>query len=389
MKIIKTILSIGMIAFLLYLFTFYMEGKMGIILIAFMIIPPIVSLFFALYARNRVTLTFSSDAYVNKGKELEVTVRLEKNGAFPLAIVEFPVLGSAVFSGGGKRCRLSIFSDEPVEYRCRLKAEYGGNGEVSIGEIRSCGFLGFMSFRVKTVHPEPISVGVIPDIPEINASTQLFRSISDIVLTSDEDEENDTTMLFSANTSPGYEHREYVQGDPLKRVNWKLSSKKRKLMVRLDEAASTVQPLIVLDLYRRSSLDELLAIKREETTLRSVFGLLSLMVRQGIACTFLYRNQSGEVVCESVDNPDYPVQLLLRVLAAKVRTDSRISLSGYESSACACVVATTETSGDFSDISDKITDKEAASIIVPEAEQAVSVGIPMWYLDIDNNFRMV
>lgn len=389
MKIVKTILSVGMVALLLYLFTFYMEGKMGVILIAFLIIPPLVSLFFALYARERVTVTFSSDAYVSKGRELEVTVRAEKTGAFPLAIVEFDVRGSGVFSGGGKVCRLSIFTDEPVEYRCSLKAEYGGNGEVSIGDIYSCGFLGFMKFRIKTACPQPISVGVIPDIPEINASSQLFRSISDIVLTSDEDEENDTTMLFSANTSPGYEHREYVQGDPLKRVNWKLSSKKRRLMVRLDEAASTVQPLIVLDLYRRSSLDELLAIKREEKTLRSVFGLLTLMVNQGIACTFLYRNESGEMVCESVDNPGYPVQLLLRVLAVRVRSDSRISLLGYEGSACACVVATTETSGDFSELSDKITNKESASIIVPEAESAVSVGIPMWYLDIDNNFRMV
>ena len=35
---------------------------------------------------------------------------------------------------------------------------------------------------------------------------------------------------------PGYEHREYVAGDSPRRVNYKLSAKKQKLMVRLDES---------------------------------------------------------------------------------------------------------------------------------------------------------
>ena len=389
MRIVKTVLSIGAIAFLLYLFTFYMDGKMGVILIAFMIIPPLASLFMALYARSRIHVSFDCDGYVSKGKELPVHVKVEKEGVLPLAVVEFIVSASEVFEKNERVCRLSVASSDPVDYVCTLKTFAGGNGEVSIKGIYSCGFLGFMKFKVRTELPKPVSVGVIPDIPEIKASSQLFRSISDIVLTSDEEEENDTTMLYSANTSPGYEHRDYVQGDPLKRINWKLSSKKKKLMVRLDEAASTVQPVLILDLYRRSTADVIASVGREEMILRSVFGLLTLIVQQGIACTFIYRGVSGETICESVDNPAYPMQLLLRVLSVKVVPNERINTAGFEKAACACVIATTDTSGDFSTVTDRISDKESASIIVPEPETAVSAGIPLWYLDSDNNFKMV
>jgi hypothetical protein len=233
-----------------------------------------------------------------------------------------------------------MLNENKRRFRLEVDALVGGNGEIGIKAVYSCGFLGFMKFAVKTPLPQPVSVGVIPPIPEVKSSTQLFRSIADVVLTSDDDEENDTAMLFSANTSPGYEHREYEQGDPLKRINWKLSSKKQKLMVRLDEAAASVQPVLVLDLYRNGSIPPANAVRGEEQLIRSVFGLLDLLVKQGIACNFVYRSSSGETVCESVDNPDYPNQLLLKILAIKVVPDKRIDLSANTGSFCACVVAT-------------------------------------------------
>ena len=79
-KKIETIVSIAAIAFILYIFTFYIEGEMGVVLIAFLIVPPLVSFLSAFYARKRITVSIFSDAYVKKGSELEVTVTIEKKG---------------------------------------------------------------------------------------------------------------------------------------------------------------------------------------------------------------------------------------------------------------------------------------------------------------------
>lgn len=386
-KKIQTVLTLIGVVWVTYLFTTGFDGEMGAILIAFLTIAPLISLIFAFNARNRISFDVKCDAYVNKGSETEVTVTVRKTGSFPLAVVEIVPALSEVFEKNTKTYRLSMFSGEHREFRFRVRAKVGGNGSIGIAEAYSCGFLGFLRLRVKKGFPEPVSVGVVPDIPDIKASSQLFRSIADVVMTSDDDEDNDTSMLFSANTAPGYEHREYVQGDPLKRINWKLSSKKAKLMVRLDEAASAVQPLLVLDLYRKKDAVPEYAVITEEKLLRAVFGLLTVLVKQGIACDFVYYGSGGDVVTESVDNPDYPSQLLLKVLAVKVEADRRIELAGCD--VCTCLIATTDAGQGISSITDAMADKEKASILGVSAESTNTTGLPFWYLDEDDNFKMV
>ena len=386
-KVIQTVLTLLGIGYVTYLFTTSFDGEMGAILIAFLTIAPLVSLMFAVSARKRISFDVRCDAYVNKGSEIEVTVRVEKTGRFPLAMVEIVPFASEVFEKQTKTYRLSLFSDESREFTFKVKAKVGGNGSIGIASAYSCGFLGFLRLKINNSLPEPVSVGSVPDIPDIKASSQLFRSIADVVLTSDDEEENDTSMLFSANTSPGYEHREYVQGDPLKRINWKLSTKKSKLMVRLDEAASAVQPLIVLDLYRKPDADPEYAVITEEKLLRAVFGLLTVLVKQGIACDFMYYGSGGDIVSESVDNPDYPSQLLLEVLAVKVVANRRIKLSVGD--VCTCLLATTDAGSGISGVIDALADKDTASILGVSAESANSTGLPLWYLDEDDNFKMV
>lgn len=389
MRIIKNLISITAVAFLLYIFTFYIDGEMGIILIAFMVVAPIISLVFTIYGRNRIKVSFDCDGYVKKGSKIPVTVTVEKNGGFPCAFVEIKPSVSAVFGKKTKTYHISMLNEKKKNFTFNIDAVTGGNGEISLESVYSCGFLGFLKLKAKSVLPPPKSVGVIPEIPEIKASSQLFRTIADVVMTSDDDEENDTSMMFSANTTPGYEHREYVTGDPLKRINWKLSSKRSKLMVRLDESAASVQPMILLDLFRNNSVDTEKAVISEEKLLVSVFGLLSLMVKQGLACSFAYYDSSGEIVTESVDSPDYPVQLLLKILSVKVIADRRISLPPESVSVCACVVATTDAGNGFSAVIDKIENHENTSILGISQYSANSTDLPLWYLDEDNNFKRV
>lgn len=388
-KHIKSIAGVLAVAFLVYIFTFYVDGEMGIILLAFVAFAPLVSLFFMLYARKRVKVSFTCEAYVQKGSTLSVTVTVRKKGSFPLGIIEICPYATEIFTQDIMNRKLTMLNEEKKSFTFELNGVIGGNGEVGIRAVYSCGFLGFMKTAVQTPLPQPVSVGVIPEIPEIKASSQLFRSIAETVLTSDEEEENDTAMMFTANTSPGYEHREYVHGDPLKRINWKLSSKKSKLMVRLDEAVASVQPVIVFDLFRRQSVPAINAVRGEEQLIRAVFGLLSLLIKQGIACNFVYRSGDGTTVCESVDNPDYPDQLLLKVLAVKVVPDVRVDIRQAGSSVCSCIIATTDAGNGFSELSDAVEDPDNACVIGLSAASVNTSSLRLWYLDEENNFKMV
>ncbi len=386
-KKIETIVSIAAIAFILYIFTFYIEGEMGVVLIAFLIVPPLVSFLSAFYARKRITVSIFSDAYVKKGSELEVTVTIEKKGKLPVAVAEVCPGASEVFEKQNKKYRLSLLTEDKIEFTYKVKALIGGNGEISVKSFCSCGFLGFVRFKIKSSLPESVSVGVIPEIPDVKTSSQLFRQIADSVLTSDDDDENDTELLYSLNAAPGYDHREYVQGDPLKRINWKLSSKKVRLMVRLDEAVAAVQPLVALDLYRSADADPEKAVLIEEKLICSAVGLAKALIKQGISCNFAYNTGDGTVV-ESIDNPDYTDIVLFKILAEKVVPERRIDISSC-GSVCSCVASTTEPGGSFSDVLQGSVNSSAVSIIIPKP--AVHEGFSeLWYLDeTDNVFKMV
>ena len=382
-------ISVAAIAFLVYIFAFYIEGEMGVVLITFLIVAPLISIIIAVAARKRINIRIDSDAFVTKGSELEVTLIVEKRGKFPLAILEIAPYSTEVFEKNSKNYHLSLLFEDEKEFTYRVPAKTGGNGEITVGRVSSCGFLGFLKMRVKSISTEPVSIGVIPDIPDIKPSSQLFRQLADVVMTSDEEEDNDSSMMYSVNSVPGYEHREYVQGDPLKRVNWKLSSKKDKLMVRLDEAVSSVQPMLILDLYRSTEADPEKAVIVEEQLIRSVFGLLRSLVKQGIACNFAYCGGGNRVLTESVDNPDYVDSLLLKVLSVKVVPGYRIDVNSIGTNVCACVVATTDPTGAFSAISDRFSGSGALSIVVPYLTDTYKGDADLWYLDEDNDFKQV
>lgn len=388
-KFIKGFLSIGAIIFLLYIFTFHIDGEMGAILIAFLVFPPLISLIIALISRKNINAEIKCDAYVKKGKKLLLNVSVHKSKYVSLSIVELHLFRSEVFDNENKVYRLSLLNENKTEFNIEIDSLIGGNGEVLISQIYCLDFLGFFKFKAPKHSTAPILVGVVPEIPEITASSQLFRNISSAVANDEIDDDNETTMMFSTNVVAGYEHRDYIQGDPIKRINWKLSARKGKMMVRLDEAAVTSQPTIILDLYRSGNANPEQAVLLEEKLLTSVFGLVSLLVKQGIACNFVYIGSSGEVEIESVDNPAYPMQLLLKILSIKVKTDRRIDISEQCNSSCAFIVATTDAGAGFKEVISKISNFENTSIIAPNASITNSTDLPLWYLDDDNNFNLV
>ncbi len=389
MNKVKYIVSVLAVAFLVYIFTFYMDGEMGMILSAFVVIAPLVSLGFTIYARKNIKISFDCDAYVQKGQKLKITATVEKKNMIPFPIIEIKPYVSPVFVQHDKVYRLSMLNEEKKSFSFEVDAAVGGNGEIGIESVCSCGFLGFIHLKVSEGIQPPVLVGIIPEVPDVKASSSLVRSVANIVATSDNDEENDTSMLYSSNTAPGYEHREYVQGDPLKRVNWKLSSKKNCLMVRLDEAVASVQPVVVLDLFRSSSSTVENAIRLEERILSSTFGLLNALIMHGIACTFIYQGSMGEAVSENVDDPDYIAQLLLKVIAVKIEPDKRIDIRNVTNSACACIIATTDADEGFASVAEAAGSCENITIIGDSVRSVNSTSYPLWYLDDDNNFKLV
>ena len=126
----------------------------------------------------------------------------------------------------------------------------------------------------------------------------------------------------------------------------------------------------------------------EEKLLRSVFGLLTLLVKQGIACNFIYRDSLGETAEESVENPDQPAQLLLRVLAVKVIPDKHTELLRSDP-AVACVIATTDAGADIAALCERSGSPDTITVIGTSPATPNTSGAKLWYLDDDNDLKLV
>ena len=95
-------------------------------------------------------------------------------------------------------------------------------------------------FNLKIPCGQTAQKAVLPRIVEY-AGPELIPS----VLPADDEDAEEGVSVISGGL-PGCEHRDYVAGDSPKRINYKLSAKKERLLVRLDESAGFAATVIVI-----------------------------------------------------------------------------------------------------------------------------------------------
>lgn len=127
-----------------------------------------------------------------------------------------------------------------VEYKTKVF----GKDVVAAKELVFRDFMGLIEIKksIKDVKLEIMTLPVYRETMYDKSIMQLTNYCADF-----DDSEEISGSVFGLNGFPGYEHREYVKGDSRKRINYKLSAKKDKLMVRLDEPIASMRQAVILD----------------------------------------------------------------------------------------------------------------------------------------------
>ena len=334
---IKLVLALVSMALIAYAFTGYLDADVGVVVCAFMILAPLISALLAWAASRRVQAVMTAPDSLQKGRHFAVNVELTADGKLPVPFLRVQLGQDANFVRDDLRMvQSAMVPAEALRIPFGMTAQYAGSGFIHCGNLVISDYLGLFTFRVKNV-PQPVRVGVIPEIPSLTGAALMLRSVSDAVLTMDEEEE-ESAASFTSQSMPGYVHRDYVPGDNLRRINWKLSAKRNRLMVRMDEAASAVRPTVILDLQHEIDPDSL---KRRETMMEAALGFLMLLVRQGLPCSLRYA-QEGAWKCLELDSED-AVRLAAVELADAdfVNDGSRIDPAALTEKAGAYMVYTT------------------------------------------------
>ncbi len=157
------------------------------------------------------------------GRRVEFEVVLEKKGFCFIPFAEV-----CVDAEESIRLRTSLLFRRRVTVKGCFEPKHSGLNKVVLEKVIIGDFVGNGRFTVNIADEDRLAVypqAVRYDGPEILPN-----------MLPSEEEEAEEGVTVRQGGMPGCEHREYVPGDSPRRVNYKLSAKKGKLMVRLDES---------------------------------------------------------------------------------------------------------------------------------------------------------
>lgn len=274
-----------------FLFTLFFDGRTGVVFLSVLIIAPIISISMTLCAKKRISFNIESSASViKKGNIVSFVTAFKKRGVIPAPFIKMKLTNDYNFNTPEINTFIISLSSKNIEViKQDYTAKIWGIAYIQIEEIVITDFLGLIHFNIykelglKT-HSKRFEIS--PNIPEISANNELLCNMCDAVAYEDNEETKENSQ--SSSGFPGYEHKKYVVGDPIKKINWKLSSKKDELLVRLDEAFATSKQNIVVDFFKNNSLENLVEILNEEKIIESVLSMLMNIVNLGLECNVYF-----------------------------------------------------------------------------------------------------
>lgn len=294
------------------LFTLYIESQYGVVMLAFLILMPLFSALITLYGRKKIRLSFVVPSMANKSHKVVLSTRTEKITLLPLPFLRYSIYPDEHFSTSVTDVQLALGSKEKSDKQHTLFPTICGNAKVYLVQPRLTGYLGFLNCALDMKTEAELMI--LPEIPELSAGNKLFYAITNSGQVSEDEDENTATNLYGINTIAGYSHREYQPGDPLKRINWKLSSKKDNLMVRLDESLSITKTSVMLDFQRAQGFEENReSFLMEQCVTEGALGLLAHCAEQRFGCNFYYYSNQGWAETQ-IDTREQVDQLSVSVL---------------------------------------------------------------------------
>lgn len=209
------------------IFMLFINGEIGSTLLYVIIGANLISIATVLVSKKRFSVTLHSLSGVTEcGRDVDFTVTLKKNG-----FCFIPFVDICLNSGQSIHLRTALLFRKEIEVSGTFAAEHSGLNNLVLEKVIVGDFLGNLRLEIKS--DQRAQMAVLPRIVEYDGPEVLPN-----MLPSDA-EEAEEGMTTSRGGMPGYEHREYVPGDSPRRVNYKLSAKKGRLMVRLEESSGS------------------------------------------------------------------------------------------------------------------------------------------------------
>lgn len=311
-KIVKGIISYILALLLTIFFALYMNATVGWFMLVALVLAPVLSVFLAMLTRNSAKVDISlKECVLAKNDTCEMKIYIQNKSLFPTTPLEIEVLNGDGVKGREKQIILSLLPFDRQSFSVIFDAKICGLSTVGIKKVKATDYLGLIALPIRKVNYNVLqrSIAVIPNMADVSLRDDKILKVMQASLHA---EDGDDTVEVSSNTFggfPGCDNREYVQGDPIKRINWKQSAKRGKLLVRLDDVLASKSVNVVLDstFFRDKVLIEKVANASEyndipiedipakiaENAVETVLGIMRALIFNSYSVHF-FINTDGE-----------------------------------------------------------------------------------------------
>lgn len=234
-----------------YFFIFY-ERRVTFLIFLTVAIFPLFSTGLLLWTKRKISVELVAEPYmVTKQEDCKVIVRIKNQSLFPISKLEVNVFycNHMLVGREAKTITLSFLGKSSQEVELHLIPEYVGNVELMIDQLTVWEF----SHCVK-LHKKVQIQGNLMVLPrELKINQNLHIGNWNLF-------ENEAVLL----PKPGADQtellniREYLEGDRISRIHWKLSDKYDELMIKEYASPLYYYPLFLLDLrkpYKEDVMD--------------------------------------------------------------------------------------------------------------------------------------
>ena len=258
----------------------YVKGSVGASLFAYtLIFLGIISLIHILLIYEKFTYTQELDKkFMTKGDKVTFSFSAYNEGPFfyPHLEVDFYGIDSILTKYFHKK-RLYVSENSKKTFTYEIQCKYRGYYEIGIQKVYIIDFLGLYRLPYKVLAPKVVTV--YPKISLLDSFPIYPNAL----------EESETI----ANNRRGIGNltsdvRQYVYGDNMRKMHWKLSAKKGELMVKNEDSTAQAIVNIVLDLKKHEELEIEPRTMLEDKLVECVVAVLYYCLKQSIPVVFSY-----------------------------------------------------------------------------------------------------
>lgn len=277
-KILGALFSYLLAIFSTVIFALYCSGRVGWFLLMVVLGAPLLSFVWTFIAYNFVTAgLYTQNRLVEKGKWEEFRLYLRNRGFLPVPEISVYLKNDGRVAIERKIISLSFVMRGEIVEDSKFFTMFAGLSEVEIEKVVVSDFFGVLNLKLKKDVLESIAVakdategfdedsvslsrkleiGILPTLKELEHEDEWLLSARSAAFDGEEPEDtiNDSSATFGG--FPGYDHRDYVPGDPIKRINYKLSARVGRLQVRLDETQAVAGISMYLSDALRTDMSE-------------------------------------------------------------------------------------------------------------------------------------